>query len=102
MVPRGLRTVAGVVLVVAGRAGGLFRELPKAGLVVAEVPVVVGRVLVESLDATGLVRGLVGGWAVGLVFSSVAPLREEVVLSMVGITQAKKYQSGRRSEKFAN
>jgi hypothetical protein len=50
--------------VVVGLAGGLLRELVAAGRVVDEVAaVVVGRVPVDSLGATDLVGGLVGGCA---------------------------------------
>ena len=47
-------------VVVVGRAGGLLRELPVAGLTAEEV-VVAGRDPVESLGAAGLVTGLAGG-----------------------------------------
>ena len=71
---------------VEGLAGGLLKVLPPTGFVAAEVvEVVLGRLLVDSLGAAGLVGGLVGGWVVfGLSaeVSSAAAVREDILESM--------------------
>lgn len=66
--------------VVAGRAGGLLRELPRAGLTVDEAGVVRGPV--ESLGATLLVKGRVGGVIVLCFGVDVSSPRKEPCLSM--------------------
>ena len=74
---------------VVGRAGGLLRELPRAGLA-AEEAVVAGRDPVESRGAADLVAGLAGGVAVFVLrveASSAAP-REAACLSMMMTTAA--------------
>lgn len=72
-----------IVLVTAGRAGGLLRELPREGFAEEDddVPMVDVRVPEESLGAAGLVNGLVGGW-VDFGLSSAAARDERVGLSI--------------------
>lgn len=77
----GLRTVLEV-----GRAGGLLKDPVPAALA---ADVVVGRVLLDSLGAVGLVTGFVDGCVLFVFVSSPAPpLREVVCLSMFKFVQA--------------
>lgn len=81
------------VEVVVGLAGGLLKELVAAGRAVDEVvAVVVGRVVpVDSLGATDLVGGLVGGCAdrcFTVEGSSAADARaEDLSISTVALEQ---------------
>lgn len=75
----GLRTVLEV-----GRAGGLLKDPLPAALA---ADVVVGRVLLDSLGAVGLVSGFVDGCVLLVFVSSPALLREVVCLSMFKFVQ---------------
>lgn len=70
-----------------GRAGGLLKEAPPTALETEDV--VVGRVLVESLGAVGLVNGLVDACVVGLLLvSSATPVRDTGRLSIWAVRVA--------------